>query len=306
MIDPALVQLAAEQSMLFRRADAEQLGVTDFDLRQMVRSRLCRPVIRSVYSVMPKPALPSERLVEKTLAMLLANPHVAAAGRSALALLDVDLFGVNYEKAQGIWLNKCATRSTTDLVIRRPLVMPAVSDVDGHLVVTAPWAIVDVARDAGVVAGTVSADNALHHKRVTVEELEDVIRAQRGASRISRATRAVELSDRRSESVGETRLRLLLQSAGIDVEPQFKVTVGKRVLARADFRVKGTRLLIEFDGMVKYRGDEGADVLAREKRREDVVRPHGWTFERVVHTDFDQPRVLIARLRSAADNAPDG
>lgn len=300
MIDPELESLALEQSGLFRRSDAERLGVTDFDLRRMRQAGLCRSVIRSVYGLGPQPEFPSDRLLEKTRAMLLANPNVAAAGRSALVVHDIDTFGVRYERAQGVWLNHCATRATTDLIIRRPLVPPDIVEVEGRPVVSPAWAVVDAARDAGVIPGVVAADCALRRHLTSMDELSDVVGRLRHAARIGRAVATVRLADGRSESVGETRLRLLLTAADLQVEPQFKVIVKGEVLARSDLRVKGTRLLLEFDGMVKYQGQDGPLVLAREKRREDRVRPHGWTFERVVNDDFLRPRVLVARIRSAA------
>lgn len=300
MIDPDLHALASAQGGLFRRADAQRLGVQDFELARWVSGGLCHVVVRGVYSIESRPPLPSDRLLEKTRAMLLGNPHVAAAGRSALALHNIATYGVNYERAQGIWLNKCATRSTTDMIIRRPLIAPDVTEIGGHRVVEPAWAVVDVARDAGVTAGVVAADSALHQELATAEDLARVVAAHRRCTRVGRAVSAIALADGRSESPGETRLRLILQAAGIEVEPQFVVYDGDRQVARVDLRVMGSRLLIEFDGMVKYRADDGALVLEKEKRREDVVRRLGWTFERFVHDDFAHPRAIVARVRTAA------
>jgi hypothetical protein len=46
-------------------------------------------------------------------------------------------------------------------------------------------------------------------------------------------------------------------------------------LFRADFRVVGTRVLVEFDGAVKY-ADGRRATLFEEKRREDALRREGW------------------------------
>ena len=47
---------------------------------------------------------------------------------------------------------------------------------------------------------------------------------------------------------------------------------------RADARVLGTRVLIEVDGRSKY---DDADVVFREKNREDAIRVKGWQVLRV-------------------------
>lgn len=59
----------------------------------------------------------------------------------------------------------------------------------------------------------------------------------------------VKRCDRRSQSPGESRLRLTVEDFGFEVEPQFRVFSSQgHLLGVADLRVKGTRLLLEFDG----------------------------------------------------------
>ena len=50
---------------------------------------------------------------------------------------------------------------------------------------------------------------------------------------------------------------------------------------RADFRIKGTRILVEFDGATKYAVGDRA-TLFEEKRREDALRRVGWVVVRLV------------------------
>ena len=84
----------------------------------------------------------------------------------------------------------------------------------------------------------------------------------------------VEQIDRRHESPGETLTALQLRLAGVAYEPQFDVPdSGQWTPAgrgyRADFRVIGHNVLIEFDGKVKY---ENGDSVFQEKEREDHLR----------------------------------
>jgi very-short-patch-repair endonuclease len=74
-------------------------------------------------------------------------------------------------------------------------------------------------------------------------------------------------------------------------------------LFRADFRVVGTRVLVEFDGAVKY-ADGRRATLFEEKRREDALRREGWVVVRLVWADLDDPErvrrlVLDAVARAA-------
>ena len=77
----------------------------------------------------------------------------------------------------------------------------------------------------------------------------------------------IRLSDERSESVGESRLRLLLVSAGLPARSQVRVVDGAApggsVFARVDLLV-GERVVVEFDGAVKYSGDTSGRVLCAE------------------------------------------
>jgi very-short-patch-repair endonuclease len=109
----------------------------------------------------------------------------------------------------------------------------------------------------------------------------------------------LSLVDGRSESVGETRLRVLLRVAGIRVEPQVTIRdIAGESVARVDFLVEGTRVVVEFDGKVKY-SDGGADALFAEKRREDRLRRMGYVVVRVTWSDLDYPERIVAWIRQA-------
>ncbi len=105
--------------------------------------------------------------------------------------------------------------------------------------------------------------------------------------------------DGRSESVGESRLRVILRLAEIDVVPQSLIRdEAGRVVARVDFLVDGSNLVIEFDGLVKYT-DGGVEALVAEKRREDRLRSLGYVVFRVTWAELARPEVLLARIRQA-------
>ncbi|KYH46098.1 hypothetical protein AZH51_10665 [Branchiibius sp. NY16-3462-2] len=88
--------------------------------------------------------------------------------------------------------------------------------------------------------------------------------------------------------------------AGIAVVAQFVVPGTARWTRdgkgyRTDFRVVGTRVLVEFDGATKY-DEPGA--LWREKLREDRIRSLGWIVVRLTWSDLFHGRAA-AKVRAA-------
>lgn len=107
-------------------------------------------------------------------------------------------------------------------------------------------------------------------------------------------------ADADHESPGETLSALRFNEAGIAVEAQFSVPGSQRWTRsgegyRADFRVVGTRVLVEFDGATKY-DEPGA--LWREKQREDRIRSLGWIVVRLVWSDLFHGRAA-AKVQAA-------
>jgi hypothetical protein len=168
-------------------------------------------------------------------------------------------------------------------------------------------ALAQLAMDHGFLAGVCSADDALHDSWTTEQDLAKVVGALGHWSRAGRAQTMLSLADGRSESVGESRLRVILVLGGIEVELQYVIKVGRVVIACCDVKVKGVRLVIEFDGRSKYGGADG-DVLWKEKKREDGIRRTKHAVERVIWIELDREAVLLARVRAAiaaADPDPD-
>lgn len=187
----------------------------------------------------------------------------------------------------------------TQSFVIHPLVDEVAIDTDLGPAVPPARAVAQLTMDFGVFDGVVAADAALHRNLFTASELEDVARSVKGWPRSARLSTAISLMDGRSESVGETRLRIILDLAGITVVPQTLIRDGSgRVIARVDFLVEGTNVVIEFDGLVKYT-DGGVEALVAEKRREDRIRSLGYCVLRVTWDELSNPAVLLARIRHA-------
>jgi very-short-patch-repair endonuclease len=157
------------------------------------------------------------------------------------------------------------------------------------------WAIVQTGLVAGAESAIVSADSALRMTLVTQEAIHDAVVQFTGHPGVATVRPVLSLADGRHESPGESRTAFLLRRLGFHLEPQFVVVAeGRRY--RADFRISGTRVLVEFDGAVKY--DEPGTVFA-EKQREDALRRAGWVIVRLVWRDLASPDVVRRRVNQA-------
>ena len=70
------------------------------------------------------------------------------------------------------------------------------------------------------------------------------------------------------------------------------------LVGRVDFLVAG-RVVVEFDGLLKYRGEDGPEVVVAEKRREDRLRELGYEVVRVTWDELAHPERILARIRAA-------
>lgn len=199
------------------------------------------------------------------------------------------------------------TRIRDEVTRRRPHLVSH-SQVSGLHITSVPGlgpvvpvavAIVQTGLVAGGMDAAIAADAALHGKRLTHDDLRAATELLAGHRGVRRTAAALERCDGRHESPGETRLAHVLADLGIAVTPQFEVST--RLGTRwADFRIDGTRVLLEFDGKVKYTDPNRAgDVLWQEKRRQDALEDEGWIVMRVTWAELDDPNALVLRIRAA-------
>ena len=173
--------------------------------------------------------------------------------------------------------------------------------VDSELGATLPLAaaLVDHARDHGTLAGVIAGDAALHCRAVSEEELKAAVASVRTWPRAAFAASALTFLDGRSESPGESWARFQLALSGIETVPQVDVRDEHgELVGRVDLLVTGTKIVVEFDGKVKYADGDG-EVLWAEKRREDRLRRLGYTVIRVTWADLYRPGLIAASVRRA-------
>ncbi|XVX21336.1 type IV toxin-antitoxin system AbiEi family antitoxin domain-containing protein [Actinomycetota bacterium] len=255
--------------------DATAGGLSSHGLSRLCRAGLITPLTRGFYAVAEVPdAVARHRLT--TLALLRRfGPATVASHHSALLLEGLP---VCKKALHTVHLTRRAGRSTRVLEGAR---IHASLDIDcGPR--TVPLAV--ACAQAGLVAppvwSAVAADAALHAGRVELAELEDAVSLLRAHTNIS-AVRAVMADlDGRHESAGETLSAHIMRRLEYRFTPQ--VSIGPWT---CDFALDDEPVMIEFDGLLKYRGLAGA-ALAAEKSREDDIRARGRVVVRLIWDDL--------------------
>ena len=153
-------------------------------------------------------------------------------------------------------------------------------------------------------------DAALHEGLLTQELLEPASSTSPARRAAGSAARVVRFADGRSESVGETRSRVVLHDAGSSRRPRCSSRSdradGGLLVGRTDFAWEEDRVVGEFDGRIKYGrllrpGQDAGDAVFEEKRREDAIRDEDWDVVRWTWADLRRPRRLGDRVRRARE-----
>jgi very-short-patch-repair endonuclease len=147
------------------------------------------------------------------------------------------------------------------------------------------------------MAGLAAMDSALHRSLCSLADLESSARALAGP-KVGTVERVIAACDPSSESVGETRTRIILVDGNVPFASQVDIADSSGFIGRVDFLVDGC-VVVEFDGMIKYAGQAGQAALAREKIREDRLRRAGYEVVRIVWSELDDPAAILRRIDQA-------
>jgi hypothetical protein len=297
---------------LHLRRDAVRNGWSDDELGRLVRSGELGRLRRGAYVDALLPADPADRhrlLVHATVAGLRLRAvvsHQSAAVMHGLPLWDVPLDRVHVTRSP-------PASNDTGRVLRCHVARlrdDEIEEVDGLPVTSLVRTALDLARSLPHEAAVVALDAALRQGRLHRDVLRERLFDLAGTPGSRAAARAVDFADGRSESVGESRSRVLLHRWGVGPSSlQFEVRgEGGLLVARTDFAWEEHGLLGEFDGRVKYGrllrpGQEPGDAVFEEKRREDAVREERWGMTRWVWADLAVGHRLAARVRRAQERA---
>ena len=181
--------------------------------------------------------------------------------------------------------------------LRRATLAPIdVVRLRGLPVTSALRTAVDLGSQRVLVDAVIALDMALHKRIIDLTELRSFCEANRGAKRIAKLRRAVQLAEPATESPMETRLRLLLVTARLP-RPQAQVTLKDRQgrpFGRPDLYYPEHRLCLEYDGATHR------ESLVADNRRQNRLLNAGYRLLRFTAADiFQEPESVIGQVRYA-------
>ncbi|MET4077502.1 hypothetical protein [Janibacter sp. UYMM211] len=296
-----LQALMIGQAGVCTSTQARRCETSEADLAELVRRGELVRVRRDAYVAgeIWSAATPEARLALRARAVMLGRPRSSASHQAALALHGLPLWGVDLSRVDlVVEVDRLRHRDGVRLHPSRAGESPV--RAGGVRCVPVAVAVAQVGLEAGVAPALVPLDHALRTSVCTREEVAEAFeRRASGPLRRERGRSVLALADPASESPGETRTRLLLTDMGVPFESQVDVRgPDGRLVGRVDFLVSG-KVVVEFDGLVKYEGAQGREALVLEKRREDSLRSLGLEVVRLVWSDLDHP-LRVAQLISAA------
>ncbi|MBO1755778.1 hypothetical protein [Allobranchiibius sp. CTAmp26] len=199
------------------------------------------------------------------------------------------------------------TGRSPGLIRRRTQNLPDGVELDGLLVTNPARTAVDIARVQSLASGVSVMDSALTRGLASRDELQaEVWAVPRGGRGRQFAALALALADKGGESAGESLSRVQLYMAGFprpSLQVEFRDDQG--FIGRVDMFWRELGVVGEFDGKTKYGVDarqssaQAAEILWREKQREDRLRALGLTVVRWIWSDAWDVTPLLRRLRAA-------
>ncbi len=294
---------------LRQRSAMLQAGATDAEIRAALAAGRFTRLATGVYvDTEPYLALtPEERYVVRVHAMAARSPglivsHLSAAALHGLPLVRTKLGAVHLTRPG----NGGGTRTAARRVHVGELPASMRMTLGGIELTTVARTLVDLGRCEKPATTVTAADAALQAGTATTDLIAAALLEAKFRAGTPAATRALGCVDGRSESPGESLLRLSMRGRGLP-EPELQVEIYDEegtFVARVDLAILAFGILIEFDGKKKYTqllrpGEDAVDAVLREKRREERLTELGWLVIRVSWDDLRNPAELANRILRA-------
>lgn len=311
-----LEHLVDTHGILLRR-DVIEAGLDDKWLARMVKAKEIARVRHGAYVLHRRwtdaDKVARHLMLASAVMRLYDDRPVAASHVTACVMYGAPTWGLDLSRVHLTSLVGISERNQAKVVHHRG--MCRVGDISrhgGHWITSPARTALDAASLAGRDAGVCLLDWFLHEERTTLGQLLDTFHAMREWPDTLGLYRTLQLCDGRSESVGETRLRLLIRDLGLPLpELQWEVHhPDGRFAGRVDMAWPKYGLMLEFDGLVKYRkflrpGESVEDAVLREKAREDLLRElTGFRMIRIIWRDLDSPTSTGRRIATQLGLTP--
>lgn len=294
--------MAAERGGWFKWTDALAAGYSVSQIRLRVRrkqwQRLCRDMYvggdLQVEGEAPWELTKRVHLMKTEAVLQRMDGDAVLSHQSATLLHGLPIWGLDYGQVH-VTRSTGRARSERSVQVHRSALGPEdICELQGLRLTTAARAIAETTCATSYEVGVCLADAALRDGLLTKDQLIETANRLRFRPGSPAARTAAGFADGRSESVGESRLRVLMADQGLP-QPELQVEIrdaGGRLLGRVDFLLGGW-LVVEFDGAQKY---ESTKDLVAEKWREDRIREQGYAFARVGWPDLDHPNRTARKL----------
>lgn len=293
-------------SGVFSASTARASGISGPLLRQLVRAGQCHPLHRGWYSVI-RPTSDKHRHQLRLRALLAEyGGKVMASHCSVVALLDLPDQDIDWGTVHLMWRDpdtkfRAFSRVHIHELVQHPGLAHQIDTVDVALAAVQ----VGLRSQTGML---VVADHCLSHGLTSHHALASAAHALSGQRGVTRARAALPWCDGRHQTPGETLTAQVLRGLGYSFTPQFEVPRQEEPgrFFYADFRIDDTRVLVEFDGKVKYDPDSNAAAARAnfaEKLREDELRRLGYVVVRLTYADLARPALVQARVEAAVRDA---
>ncbi len=301
---PPIPPQSAQQFGVFTRSQALATGWSADQLKRAVASgRLIKPR-RGVFALAETAetgfALDRIRLGQRGVAAALRIPAATVSHGAAVAVHGLPLLRVPGQPCVTL-PPPFLTHEAALHLHRQPI--PRWQLAAGHQIAITSVArsCLDFTREAGLNAGLVATDAALHAQLCTRTDLEAIYATScKGRAGLSSGRRLLELADGRSESPLESISRLSMAALQPAPQPQVSLySANGGFLARVDFYWSQLGVVGEADGRAKYTDNE----LWNEKLRQDRLTDQGLVLVRWGWSLANNPSRLIEHLERAFGRA---
>lgn len=301
---------------LLLRSELNARGVDDNAIARMVRRRELVRIRQGAYT---DPEWweaadgPVRHLLRARAVLARAGSDAALSHTTALLAHGGPTWGVPLDDVHLTRRDRRAGRREAGVVQHRGILPDDdVTTLLGMPATSAARTVVDAITRTTAETGLIIANDFLHRGLCTRDDLATQARTiTRWPGSLERHT-VLRLATPLCESVGESRLLHLIHRFGLPM-PQLQVSIYEEdghMVARVDLAWPDHGLFVEFDGREKYMrpwraGDSAADVVVREKKREDAVRRvTGWRCIRLTWADLERPLATAHLLGRALGVVP--
>ncbi|MGH3959857.1 DUF559 domain-containing protein [Mycobacterium sp.] len=249
--------------------------------------RCCTRIYRNVYHRRGRELTARDRALA---AWLWSGKEAVVAGSSAAALL-----GAKWVDPQTPAELITDRKRPPPLIITRneTLLAGETTTVAGVRVTSPARTAFDLGRRRGFETAVIRIDALARATGVTVDDVQRLIGAHRGARGMKQLRRVLPLVDAGAESPQETRTRLVLIAGGLP-RPQTQIVVGNY---RIDIGWEEWLVGVEYDGPQHW---TDPSIRANDIDRTVKLERRGWRLVRVSSELLRyRPQVIVARARDA-------